>query len=199
MLKKEHTSTMREIMRHFSISEIAVRKHINILLQEGFIQEEAKKQEIGRPYYVYTLTKKGHQTFPNHYEQLPVELLQDLEEVQGREAVTQVLEKRMNREIKTFKEILRSDNFDDKVEEFARMQDDKGFMVEYFKQEDGSYEMRNYHCPIINISSVYNEICRNEKQTFSEIFPKSNVITHTCITEGDHVCTWTISSPEDVV
>lgn len=198
VLKKEHTSTMREIMRHFSISEIAVRKHMNTLLREGFIQEEARKQDIGRPYYVYTLTKKGHQTFPNHYEQLPVELLQDLEEVQGREAVTQVLEKRMHREIKTFKESLCSDNFDDKIEEFARMQDDKGFMVEFLKQEDGSYEMRNYHCPIINISSIYNEICSNEKQTFTELFPKSNVITHTCITRGDHLCTWTISNPEDV-
>ena len=196
VLKKQHTSTMREIMPHFSISEIAVRKHMNVLLREGFIQEEAVKQDIGRPYYVYTLTKKGHQTFPNHFEQLPVELLQDLEEVQGREAVTQVLEKRMHREIDAFKEALRSDDFDGRMEEIARMQDENGYMVEFVKQEDGSYEMRNYHCPIINISSKYREICANEKQTFSEIFPKSKVLAHTCITEGDHVCTWTISSPK---
>lgn len=197
ILKKEHTSTMREIMRHFSISEIAVRKHMNVLLRERYIDEEAVKQDIGRPYYEYTLTKKGHQTFPNHFEQLPIELLQDLEEVQGKEAVHQVLQKRMEREIDVFQQALDANTFDEKVEEMARMQDENGYMVEFVKLDDGSYEMRNYHCPIINIASTYKEICANEKQTFSALFPQSKVLAHTCITEGDHVCTWTISNPKE--
>ncbi len=198
VLKREHTSTMREIMRHFTISEIAVRKHMNVLLREGFIEEEAVKQEIGRPYYVYTLTKKGHQTFPNNFEQLPIELLQDLEEVQGKEAVNQVLQQRMYREINAFQEaLIDSDNFDEKMEEIARMQDENGYMVEFLKQEDGSYEMRNYHCPIINLASKYKEICANEQHTFSTLFPKSKVLAHSCITEGDHVCTWTFSRPKE--
>lgn len=198
VLKKEHTSTMREMMRHFSVSEISVRKHINILLEEGFIQEESVKQNVGRPYYVYTLTEKGHQTFLKRFETLPVEFLEGLEEAEERKAVTQGLEERMYKEIHAFKQALDSDDIEGRMAEITHMHDKNEYMIEFFKKEDGNYEIRNYHCPIINISSQYNEICANEKEIVTEGFPHSKVIAHTCITEGDHLCTWTISNPKDV-
>jgi len=104
ILKKDHKSTIKEIMDYFTISEIAVRRHLNELEQQGFITREEVKQEISRPYYVYLLTEKGHQTFPNQYEQLPIELLQDLEAVQGKQAVTEVLAQRLQREKAYFNE-----------------------------------------------------------------------------------------------
>lgn len=199
VLKKERTHTMREIMRHFSISEIAVRKHMNVLLEEGFIDEEAVKQDIGRPYYVYTLTDKGHQTLPTHCDQLPIEFLQDVEAVHGREAVNQVLHDQMEREISLFKDALDSGDFDEKMDHLTRVQDEKGYMVEFIKHEDGSYEMRNYHCPIIHIASEYKDVCANEQHAYATLFPKSEVLAHSCITDGNNVCTWTFSKPNQTI
>lgn len=196
ILKRDSSCSVKEIMEYFNISEIAVRKHINELEQKGFINKITIKQEIGRPYYVYELTNKGHQTFPNQYEKLPLELLQDLEELHGKKAVQDLLTKRMKREESFLKKEVQSDNFDQKIADIARIQDAKGYMVEYGKQADGSYEIKNFNCPIINISSSYRQICSNEKKILENLFSDSDVIARTCITTGDHFCNWTITKPK---
>lgn len=197
ILKKDANSTIKEIMEHFSISEIAVRRHIRDLVQQGFIKENKIKQEIGRPYYTYELTDKGHETFPNQYEQLPVELLQDLEAVQGRQAVKEVLDKRKERE-ETFylSEIEQVDHFDDQISTISRLQSEKGYMTEYEKLDNGDYIIKNYNCPILNLASSYGRVCRNEKEVFAKIFPNSKVISEKCMTKGEHYCKWVITRPK---
>ncbi|MEC5424929.1 DeoR family transcriptional regulator [Virgibacillus sp. C22-A2] len=197
ILKKESEVTIVEIMAYFSISEIAVRKHIHELEQQGFLKKNTIKQKVGRPYHTYELTKKGHDTFPNQYESLPLELLQDLEELQGTQAVNDLLSKRMQREKSYFDNEIHTTAFDEKVEEVARIQDEKGYMVEVEKTEDGHYEMKHFNCPISNIASTYNQVCSNEKMVFEEVFSSSEVISHTCITKGHNYCRWTIKKPKE--
>lgn len=196
VLKKDHESTIKDIMVYFTISEIAVRRHLRELEQQGFVKKEEVKQDIGRPYHVYLLTEKGHQTFPNQYEQLPLELLKDLEDIQGKQAVTDVLAKRMEREKELFREHIKSDDFDEKIAAVAEIQDEKGYMIEYKKTAKGDYEVTNYNCPILNIASSYRQLCSNEKKVLSEVFTHSDVISETCITRGDHYCKWIITKPK---
>lgn len=197
ILKKDHKSTIKDIMVYFSISEIAVRRHLNELEQQQFIKKEEMKQDIGRPYYIYYLTEKGHQTFPNQFEQLPVEILQDLEASQGKRAVNDLLRQRMTREVDTFNEKLQEKSFDERIAEIAEIQDKKGYMIEYEKNEAGDYEVKNYNCPIINIASTYRQLCSNEKKVYAAIFPGSEVESKNCITRGDHYCHWIITKPKE--
>gem|GEM_PF-5454961 len=78
----------------------------------------------------------------------------------------------------------------------ARIQDEKGYMIEYEKTPEGHYEITNYNCPILNIASTYKQLCSNEKKVLSEIFSESNVISKTCITRGDNFCKWIITKPK---
>lgn len=152
VLKKEGKITIQEIMRHFSISEVAVRRHLHDLEQQGFVKRHTVKQELGRPYHTYELTAAGHNTFPNQYEQLPVDLLNDLEELEGKETVNKLITKRMEREKSEFTEAISASNLDSKIHQFAEIQDAKGYMVELNKIDDGYYEMRHYNCPIVNLA-----------------------------------------------
>ncbi|WP_163971559.1 helix-turn-helix transcriptional regulator [Oceanobacillus halotolerans] len=195
ILKKDNELKIEEIMAYFTISEIAVRKHLHELEQQGLINVEKRKQQLGRPYHTYSLTKKGHDTFPNQYEKLPLELLRDLEELEGKQAVTKLLSKRMERERKDLEQKIHSNDFEEKVATVAKIQDKKGYMVELKKNEAGDYEMKHYNCPIANIASCYKQMCSNEKSIFEQIFSTSEVISHSCITNGDHCCKWTIKKP----
>src|SRR5690625_4717401 len=67
VLKKSNESSMKEIMQHFNLSEIAIRRHLHDLIREQLVEEHSVKQEIGRPFKVYRLTTKGHELFPNQY------------------------------------------------------------------------------------------------------------------------------------
>src|SRR5690625_652892 len=157
------------------------------------------KQEIGRPYYIYELTEKGHATFPNENDTLPLEILQDLEAVEGPQVVKKVLAKRMERDKAEFQQTIESDCFDEKVATIVRVQEDKGFMIEYHQTSNGDYEIRNYNCPIINIAAKYQQVCSNEKEVLSAVFPDSKVISKSCIATGGNYCKWVITKPIETV
>ncbi|WP_249871180.1 helix-turn-helix transcriptional regulator [Oceanobacillus saliphilus] len=196
VLKKNNGLTIGAIMAYFSISEIAVRKQLHELEQNGFVNSVAHKQKIGRPYFTYVLTEKGHETFPNQYKHLPVELLQDLEELHGKAAVEELLNKHGERDKSSFRKAIQLEDFDEKVTEMIRIQNEKGYMLEVEKTEAGHYEIQNFNCPVANIAKCYHQLCTNEKKLYEDIFSESEVKAHSFITEGEPICSWTITKPE---
>ncbi|MCF3943260.1 helix-turn-helix transcriptional regulator [Oceanobacillus alkalisoli] len=196
ILKKNKAVTMDELMAFFTISEPAVRKHLHELESEELIKKRKHKQKIGRPFYTYELTEKGHGQFPNQYEQLPVELLHDLEELQGPELVTALLDKRMEREEDELLTKLDGKDFDEKVHHLVEAQNNVGYMIEVEKTSDGDYILTNYNCPIVNIAKAYQQVCSNEKIMYNRLFHESNVVPEEYITTGSHICRWVIKAPK---
>ncbi|MEI3605482.1 DeoR family transcriptional regulator [Pseudogracilibacillus sp. SE30717A] len=197
ILKKDNEISIKNIVDYFTISEVAVRRHLNDLIRQGFVKERLVKQNIGRPYYLYSLTGKGHDTFPNQYEELPMELLEDLEELQGKEAVSELLLQRKKREEKELLHRLTTNNFDEKINDMIAVLEEKGYMLEYEKTAAGDYEIRNFNCPIYNLASNYVEICKNEKDIYKGLFPNSDVISTSCMTKGGKYCCWKVTKPEN--
>lgn len=192
LLKKKGKMTIENIMVHFTISEVAVRKHLRELESDGYIKTIRIKQAIGRPFHMYDMTGKGHTLFPNQNARLPLDLLKDLESLQGEEAVSALLQQRTKREKEELLKEVQTFDFKKKIEKIAEIQDSKGCMVEVKETENGDYELIHYHCPIANIANTYHEICTNEKQMYRDVFPERDVIVTSRITDGDHCCRWVI-------
>src|SRR5690625_1137744 len=114
------------MMDYFTISNVAVRRHLNDLIREGFVTERTMKQEIGRPFIIYSLTTKGHKTFPNQYEQFSMELLKDIEEMNGEAAVQDILKARKDREESEIKSQLLDKPFDERIVDLFEFQDSRG-------------------------------------------------------------------------
>ena len=195
ILKRDNNLSIKKIMDHFTISNVAVRRHLNDLIREGFVSERTVKQEIGRPYIVYSLTEKGHETFPNQYEQFSVDILKDIACVGGEEAVHNVLEARKNREETELRTELSNKDFDDKIALLYKLQDEKGYMHEIEQTAAGDYLIKNYNCPIFSLATSYNVICTHEKEMYRELFPDSTVKSHAFLTKGEKYCCWTITNP----
>lgn len=197
LLKKNGSLTFEEIMSHFTISEPALRKHIHQLERENLIEKKSHKQKIGRPFYTYHLTKQAHQLFPNQNEQLPLQLLQDLEDLYGKSAVKKLLNQRMKREKNIYESNCDSDNLEEKLEEVVRIQNENGYMAELYKHENGVMELINYHCPIYNLAHSYGQVCANEKSMYEQLFPDFSIKIHSNIVAGDHACKWIFAPKED--
>src|SRR5699024_3358644 len=125
--------SIKEVLEHFTISEVAIRRHLNDLIRQKLVKERIVKQAIGRPFHLYALTTTGQETFPNQYPDLPVELLRDLESIQGKEVVNELLQKRVNREEEEMGQKMQDASFDEKMELMAELQESKGYMIEYEK------------------------------------------------------------------
>lgn len=198
LFKKSDGITIEEIMKAFTISEPAIRKHLYELEKQGLVLKKQHKQKIGRPFFTYELTKKGHGLFPNQYESLPVELLEDLEDLQGPQAVRALLNKRLEREQEELREELKQfKQFEDKITALVDLQNRNGYMIEVEKNADGHFILTNFNCPIANIAHKYRQVCTNEKKLYSNVFENSEVVPETFITTGDHVCKWMIKVPAE--
>jgi len=196
---KEHESTMKDIMEHFSISETAVRKHLQELISNGFVAERIVKQEIGRPFHLYSLTGKGHSIFPSQHEQLPIDLLNDLEEVGGKQVVNELLLKRREREEKELFSALAHEDFVGKIKKLTKLQNEKGYMMEFRETPEGNYEIVNYNCPIYNLASSYGQVCKNENGMIKKIFSEADVVSTSCIVTGGKYCGWLLSKQQEKV
>jgi predicted ArsR family transcriptional regulator len=197
LIKKRAGITFEAIKESFTISEPAIRKHLSEMEKQGLIMKKKQKQKIGRPFFTYDLTGKGHGLFPNQYESLPVEILEDLEDLQGSQAVEALLNKRMDREVQELQNGLTSAvDFEEKIEKLVELQNKSGYLVDVEKTPEGHFILTNYNCPIANIAFKYQQVCSNEKTVYSRVFKESTVIPETLITKGEHACKWIIKVPE---
>lgn len=187
LLKKESSLTVNELSKYLGITEMAVRKHLNILERDSLLTINEIRQPMGRPLQVYSLSPNADRFFPNNYENLTVEFLHDLKEVHGEEIIEYLLEKRSERQKNNFLPKMQNKTFDEKVRELNNIQNTKGYMTALTKIDDQTYELVEYNCPIITVAKEYSKACSCETQMFKEVLGTENVKRVTCKTEnGDH-------------
>src|SRR5699024_9198812 len=182
ILKKDDEVTIKELLEYFTISEVAIRRHLNDLIRQKFVRERVVKQEIGRTVHTYALSTKGHETYPNQYQELPVEIVPDGEEMENQEAVNDVSKRLVDRDEDEIKEKTDGATFDEKIALMADVKERKGYMIEYEKLANGQYSFKNFNCPIYNVSSNYRQICHYEKDMVRNVFPGSHVVADACMT-----------------
>lgn len=192
LLKRWHELTTAELAVKLNITEMAVRRHLKGLEQDGLVSSRSIKQSMGRPAHKYFLTNQGMESFPRNYSQLSLGFLDDLEAIYGDESIQQLFEKRHLRLQESFKNRVKG-NLKERVEALAMIQDEQGYMVEWYQQQDGSYRLIEYNCPIAQVAKSYPIACTCEKKLFKELLGTSQVERHACMAEnGDAHCVYTI-------
>src|SRR5690625_1912656 len=117
LLKKNQEVSVSGLKEHLDITEMAVRKHLIKLEAEKYITSRYVRQPMGRPEIYYSLTIKGHEKFPNNYDKIVVELLQDIHENMGEEAIDLLFKNREQRLGKKYRRrIFKEDPLIERVE-----------------------------------------------------------------------------------
>ncbi|SEO66463.1 iron-sulfur cluster biosynthesis transcriptional regulator SufR [Amphibacillus marinus] len=199
LLKKSKELSVSGLKEHLDITEMAVRKHLVKLEGEGFIQSRTVRQPMGRPVIFYSLTAEGNGLFPNNYDKVVVELLSDIQETMGNEAIDKLFENREQRMRKTYKRhIFQDDRLHERVKQLVRVQQENGYMAE-FSQVEGNEELdkqymtfEQYNCPIAAIADRYDKPCHCELNLFKEVLGTDQVERVSCIAKGEKSCKYVV-------
>ena len=195
VLKEQGTITMDTLMVHFTISETAVRKQIHTLVQEGFIEVQQHKKEIGRPYHTYRLTEKSQESFPNRYKELSLDLLHDLEALQGKQLISELLKKQSTKEKEQLKKLLDScSTTEEKVAALKDFQNRSGYMFQAEDKGAQGFQLNNFHCPFLEVARDYPVMCKHEKEMYEALFPNQEIKTKALLVDGDKCCQWRIAA-----
>lgn len=197
MLKIQKKLTVTEIAKQLGITEMAVRRHLNTLERDQYVETTLVRQAMGRPINVYQLTPNGEDLFPRNYKKMALDFIKDIKEIAGVELVDQLFDSRQSRLKQQYQKRLDNKSFDDKVTELAKLQNENGYMVDLEKKGDGSYILKEYNCPISELAKDYHQACKCELELFRDVLGTKDVFSHGCMARGDDYCNYEIKRPSE--
>lgn len=200
LLKKETEMTVSQMAQALEITEMAVRKHLNILERDSFIHISELKQPLGRPVQVFSLTSQADVLFPKSYDNLTVDFLNDLQALQGNDIIDQLFEKRRQRLADNYSSHMKNNlSNEEMVETLKGIQIEKGYMADVIKIDDNQFELIEHNCPIFEVAKNFEQACNCETNMFKEVLNTNSVRRTSCRADGDNHCHFLIEFDGDHV
>src|SRR3954470_3336227 len=90
-IQRQGSASIKDLEAAMNVTTTAVREQVAHLLDEGFLQATRVRGDVGRPYYVYSLTIKAQELFPKDYAALAQLLLEETLAMHGPEGLRHLL------------------------------------------------------------------------------------------------------------
>jgi DeoR family suf operon transcriptional repressor len=199
LLLKQGQATAHDLAEHLQVSPQAIRRHLKDLETEGLILHQAIQTGMGRPNYVYTLSREGRHQFPDRHDEFAVSLLDTLAETVGPDQVGSILRKQWERKAIEYRQQLGSGSLKERVECLVQIRRTEGYMAEYYPvdetgvptAEGDRFILTEYNCAISQIAESYPSVCGHELEMFAIALDGRVERTHWLV-EGEHRCGYLI-------
>ncbi len=130
--------------------------------------------------------------FPQAYDDLSVDIFEQLEKRYGREAVCAVLEGRADKIIDRIKPAMEDKSFKKKVEEFSRIFNTMGYLTRIEQRSPTEMLMFVHHCPLLRVAEEYQEVCDEDCRIGRETV-EAHFERECALSEGASCCRFWIS------
>lgn len=195
-IKQSNEATVESLATAADVSPVTVRHHLNSLQAVGLLETRSVRRKVGRPYYVYSLSDKGHELFPQRYVRLSSRLLDELKEnfPSGtvRKLFKNVTEQIADDHRKEFEGLPLEERLDYLIDLLA----EEGFLASWESLGE-SYTLTEYSCPYYSVGQKHDEVCDFDRQLV-EIVLETEVEQESCMLHGDTCCQFTFDVPISV-
>lgn len=191
-IKATNEATVNELAEAASVSPVTVRHHLNGLLAEGLLGTRSVRRKVGRPYYIYSLSEKGQELFPQKYLRLSSRLMDELKNHFPPGTVAQLFEGVVKGLVAERRAEFEHLGFEDRLNYLVTMLEEEGFLARWEKHDDGSYSLIEYSCPYMGVGARHHEVCRFDSALITSIL-ETKVTQHSCMLDGGDCCQYTIS------
>lgn len=190
-IKQANEATVEDLAEAADVSPVTVRHHLNSLQAEGLLETRSVRRKVGRPYYVYRLSDKGNELFPQRYLRLSNLLLEELKRRFSPEVVNEIFGNVVDGIVADYQKDLESLSLEERLDYLVQMLADEGFLAAWIKDESG-YQLTEYSCPYFSVGQNHNEVCNFDRELMVRVL-NAPVTQHTCILNGDASCQFTIT------
>ncbi|MGI0481633.1 iron-sulfur cluster biosynthesis transcriptional regulator SufR [Geminocystis sp. CENA526] len=197
-LLKQNKASAQDIAQAMNISPQATRRHLKELEEQDLLDRDSIQLKTGRPQYLYYLSKKGRDRFPQNYGEFAVSFLDTLTETVGETQVSKVLEKQWQRKAENYRQYLTGKTLAERVHQLAEIRQQEGYMAELFcvdKDADNNVQkffLTENNCAISEVAESYPQVCGHELEMFANLFPECHIERTNWINNGEHRCGYLI-------
>ncbi|MDY0885620.1 metalloregulator ArsR/SmtB family transcription factor [Dongia soli] len=197
LLKLRGAQNAEAIARHLKITAVAARQHLGGLANRGLIVFEDRREGVGRPKRFWSLSKAGHDYFPENHAGLTLELIAAVRAVFGQAGLDRVIRHREAQALKQYRALVGEGALKQKVRRLAAQRSAEGYMAHIQDLPDGGVMLLERHCPICAAASTCQGFCKSELTLFAEALgPDIEVKRTEHIVSGAERCAYEIRPKE---
>ena len=193
-IKQANEATVDDLAQAADVSPVTVRHHLNSLQADGLLETRSVRRKVGRPFYIYSLSDKGNELFPQRYLRLSSMLLDELKKRFPKETVTELFNSVVDRIVEEHRVHFEGLNFEERLNYLVRLLADEGFLASWEMTESG-YQISEYSCPFYSVGQKHSEVCGFDKRLIIAVLD-TPISQESCMLNGDNSCQFTFPLPE---
>lgn len=196
LLRKRPGRTVSELAADLNMTGMGVRRHITALAAEGLVEgSPCPAAGAGRPPTAWRLSAKGMETFPRRYDNLALDLFDDLSPVE----VADALDRRTDKQVAQYRaQLAGCSDLEERVAALARLRDQAGYLAEWTEGDHGALVLTENNCAVHRVAEAHPVVCAMELALLRRVLGSEvevTRITHTM--SGDTTCSYCIRSRAD--
>lgn len=197
ILKERKEATIDEIVTALSerigkITAVTVRHHLEILRGDGLVAAPAvrRRSKPGRPQYVYTLTERAADHFPNNYQGLAIGLLEQIKDHLPPREVNNILEDIAVDMVE--RAMVPDAPVDVRMDHVIAFLNSTGYSASWHRNGDGVL-LKVTNCPYEQVSCNNPELCTMDRRLIEGLVGKPARRLTCQLDEGEETCTYLVA------
>lgn len=168
----------------------AVRHHLKELESEQLVEYDRERRGVGAPAFAYRLTERGEALFPRRYEGTLLQLLDQVERRDGRDAAVSMLESQFDTIAERLEPALSGAPAKNRLELVTRAMADEGFMTEW-RETPETTDVVSHNCALLAVAERFPELCEAERRFLTRTLDASvHRVSH--ILNGCGACEYSV-------
>ena len=194
-LRARGTSSADDLADALGVTKQCVRKHLEVLEREGYVEHAAARGDRGRPAHVFRLTPKAEELFPKRYDLFAKSVLRQIGEVWGERGLNTVFCGCASETVAQLRPRLEGLGFDARVRRLTESLREMGYEAEAERLSDGSYMLTEWNCPQPELAREYRQLCDQELIVYRELLD-TEVFRESRIAGGSSRCVYRVMRPK---
>jgi predicted ArsR family transcriptional regulator len=195
-LKSTGSQSADALARRLKVTVVAARQQLGRLVEKGLVTFEDRREGVGRPKRIWSLSEAGHARFPDSHATMTVDLIHAIGTAFGTEGLDRVIEDREKATRRIYAERVRPGrSLAERTKLLAEQRAEEGYMAEVKRLPDGALMLIENHCPICVAAKACQGFCRSELKLFRDVLgPDVSVEREEHILSGARRCAYRISA-----
>jgi predicted ArsR family transcriptional regulator len=200
LVRGHKTVTVAQLAATLGLSQPAVRRHLDALRVDGYVDAKLVRHGVGRPALLFFPTELAEEMAGRGYIHLLSRLFRSLDHMKAEAAASDsdVLQRAMAQVALEVAAEHRTEmgegSLEERVSRVSEVLKPEGIVDGWEKEGDG-YRLLNHDCPYLRVAELNDAPCRSDRQTI-ELLVGASVEQLSRIVDGGPVCEYLVRGPE---
>lgn len=171
---RRRQATVVDLVQELGLAPATIRRHLDILARDGYIEVSQVRRQTGRPHYVFSISEAGADLFPKHYVRITNRMIEEIralkpDETAGRtgsELAGLVFERMAQRLAQRIAPHIHGSTLAERIEATTEALAEEGVAFDIEEAGD-SYLLVGHGCPCPRMNETHDQVCAHDQRLLS--------------------------------